>query len=130
MWFVQNPDEPRTTTQLYAQNQDKKSATTAVGQVDLVNTEIKNIQWFELMAYVGGMWFIISKLMTMSNSMMNTSFKTLNFEIENLEQKKVSPSDLEGGEEEALSKKQKLAKLLDQVLTPEQRVRLNGKISS
>jgi len=58
------------------------------------------------MAYVGGMWFIISKLMTMSNKMMNTNYKTLNFEIDNLEQKKsVSPSDLEGGEEEKLSKK-------------------------
>jgi hypothetical protein len=69
----------------------------------LVNTQIKSIQWFELMAYVGGMWFIISKLMTMSNKLMNTNLKTLNFEIENLEQKKVSTSDLEheGGEEEA-----------------------------
>lgn len=58
------------------------------------------------MAYVGGMWFIISKLMTMSNKMMNTNYKTLNFEIDNLEHKKsVSPSDLEGGEEEKLSKK-------------------------
>jgi hypothetical protein len=58
------------------------------------------------MAYIGGMWFIISKLMTMSNKMMNTNYKTLNFEIDNLEQKKsVSPSDLEGGEEEKLSKK-------------------------
>lgn len=42
----------------------------------------------------------------MSNKMMNTNYKTLNFEIDNLEQKKsVSPSDLEGGEEEKLSKK-------------------------
>ena len=39
----------------------------------------------------------------MSNKLMNTNLKTLNFEIENLEQKKVSTSDLEheGGEEEA-----------------------------
>ena len=68
----------------------------------------------------------------MSNKLMNTNLKTLNFEIENLEQKKVSTSDLEheGGEEEALSKKQKMAKLLDEILTPEQRVRLNSKISS
>ena len=52
----------------------------------------------------------------MSNKLMNTNYKTLNFEIENVEQKlskKVSPSDLEGGEEEKLSKKQKLIKLLD-----------------
>ena len=72
----------------------------------------------------------------MSNKLMNTNLKTLNFEIENLEQKKVITSDLEheGGEEEALSKKQKMAKLqkilLDEILTPEQRVRLNSKISS
>jgi len=39
------------------------------------------------MAYVGGMWFIISKLMSMSNKLMNTNYKTLNFEIENVEQK-------------------------------------------
>ena len=61
------------------------------------------------MAYVGGMWFIISKLMSMSTKLMNTNYKTLNFEIENFEQKtqakKVIPSDLEGGEEEKLSKK-------------------------
>jgi len=61
------------------------------------------------MAYVGGMWFIISKLMSMSTKLINTNYKTLNFEIENFEQKtqakKVSPSDLEGGEEEKLSKK-------------------------
>lgn len=109
MWFVQNPDEPRTTTQLYAQEEAakaKQSSTTAVGNLNFVNNQIKSIQWFELMAYIGGMWFIISKLMTMSNKMMNTNYKTLNFEIDNLEQKKsVSPSDLEGGEEEKLSKK-------------------------
>jgi|TARA_B110000285_G_scaffold233825_1_gene308820 hypothetical protein len=75
------------------------------------------------MAYVGGMWFIISKLMSMGTKLMNTNYKTLNFELESFEQKtevkKVSPSDLEGGEQEKLSKKQKLAKLLDEILTPE-----------
>jgi len=57
------------------------------------------------MAYVGGMWFIISKLMKMSTKLMNTNYKTLNFEIENFEAKKVNSSDLEGGEKEKLSKK-------------------------
>jgi len=57
------------------------------------------------MAYVGGMWFIISKLMKMSTKLMNTNYKTLNFEIENFEAKKVNSSDLEGGENEKLSKK-------------------------
>jgi len=75
------------------------------------------------MAYVGGMWFIISKLMSMGTKLMNTNYKTLNFELDSFEQKtevkKVSPSDLEGGEQEKLSKKQKLAKLLDEILTPE-----------
>ena len=75
------------------------------------------------MAYVGGMWFIISRLMSMGTKLMNTNYKTLNFELESFEQKtevkKVSPSDLEGGEQEKLSKKQKLAKLLDEILTPE-----------
>ena len=75
------------------------------------------------MAYIGGMWFIISKLMSMGTKLMNTNYKTLNFELESFEQKtevkKVSPSDLEGGEQEKLSKKQKLAKLLDEILTPE-----------
>jgi len=75
------------------------------------------------MAYVGGMWFIISKLMSMGTKLMNTNYKTLTFELESFEQKKevkkVSPSDLEGGEQEKLSKKQKLAKLLDEILTPE-----------
>jgi len=41
MWFVQNPDEPRTTTQLYANQQaaknakakDAKSETTVTGNV-------------------------------------------------------------------------------------------------
>ena len=65
---------------------------------------------------------------------MNTNYKTLNFELESFEQKtevkKVSPSDLEGGEQEKLSKKQKLAKLLDEILTPEQRVRLNSKLNA
>lgn len=86
MWFVQNPDEPRTTTQLYAQQQaakNAKSATTATGNMIHENNSIKSIQWFELMAYVGGMWFIISKLMSMGTKLMNTNYKTLNFEIEN-----------------------------------------------
>jgi hypothetical protein len=90
MWFVQNPDEPRTTTQLYANQQaaknakakDAKSETTVTGNI-LHSNNIKTIQWFELMAYVGGMWFIISKLMSMSTKLMNTNYKTLNFEIEN-----------------------------------------------
>lgn len=87
------------------------------------------------MAYVGGMWFIISKLMSMSSKLFNTNYKTLNIEIENFQiqnkvSQKVSPSDLEGGEEEKLSKKQKLAKILDKILTPEQRVKLNSKIQT
>ena len=38
------------------------------------------------MAYVGGMWFILSKLTAMGSKLMNTNYKTLNFEIENIEQ--------------------------------------------
>jgi len=78
---------------------------------DLVteNNNIKTVQWFELMAYMGGMWFLISKLMSMSNKLMSTNAKTLSFEIEKMQTttncKKVSSSDLEGGEKEKLSKK-------------------------
>ena len=133
IWFVQNPDEPRTTTQLYAQN--KQSSSTTFGFDGPKGTNFQGVKWFELMAYVGGMWFVISKLMSMSSKLFNTNYKTLNLEIENLQTQKrssqsVSPSDLEGGEEEKLSKKQKLAKILNEILTPEQRVKLNSKMQA
>jgi len=69
---------------LYAQEKVKQSSTEAIAP-DL-DRGVQGIQWFELMAYVGGMWFILSKLTAMGSKLMNTNYKTLNFEIENIEQ--------------------------------------------
>ena len=115
MWFVGDPNQPRTTTQLDAA--DTQSSTTASGNAaPSYETNIKGIQWFELMAYVGGMWYLLSKLVSMSTKLvLSTSNKTQMTE----KPKKVSPSDLEGGEQEKLSNNKKLAKLLDKILSPE-----------
>lgn len=68
------------------------------------------------MAYVGGMWYLLSKLVSMSTKLvLSTSNKTLN----NQKPKNVSPSDLEGGEQEKLSNNKKLAKLLNKILSQE-----------
>jgi hypothetical protein len=71
------------------------------------------------MAYVGGMWFIISSLVKNGRSILSANTKTLNYAYS-----RPIGQDLEGGEQEALSKKEKVQKMLDQILTDEQKIKL------